>query len=41
LPGRQSLVGYCAKQCNRDQAMNDQESCRQNPTPVNARFRLT
>jgi len=35
-------VRYRAKQCDRDQAVNDQESRRQNLTslPVNACFRL-
>ena len=29
---------YRAKQCDRDQAVNDQENCRQNLDPVNACF---
>ena len=35
------LVGDRAKQCDRDQAVNDQEDCRQNGTPVISRDLFT
>ena len=33
-PRRQSLMRNCAKQCDGNQAVNDQEYCRQNRSPA-------